>query len=224
MKHRRTLIYGASAVIMLATLAMVLRMNVGDILVTSASAKGAVLSAVELGPTERIVVDYAGSGCRDYHNWNFVLLGGAERRLAVIDAGGSYEPGQIHDAQPAAIGAISLSPRDCKGFDDLLRLYRQPDGSSGSTTTIKIRVSYFRGEERIGVEDFVDQGMIENWIWQRDQYGLVPADSGVTPEMLSFPELVRRATEANQSSEPTTTSGTSAAEQPLVPAAVVAHL
>jgi hypothetical protein len=80
-----------------------------------------------------------------------------------------------------------------------LRVYRHPDGTSGSTTTIKIRVSYFRADERIGSEEFVDEGMIEYWIWQRDEDGMVPTDSRVTPEMLSFPMLFRRAAEANQS-------------------------
>jgi hypothetical protein len=200
MKHRSTVIHGASAVILLAMLVLMLRMSVGDVPVTRASAQGVVLSVVELAPADRIVVDYAGGGCRTYRNWNFVLFGGPDRRLTVMDAGGSYETGGGPSDRPSPIGTISLSARDCQGIEDLLQIYHHPDGSSGSTTTIRIHVSYYHGGERIGSEEFVDQGMIDNWIWQRNQQGLVPADSGVTPEMISFPDLVQRVERTNRSS------------------------
>lgn len=199
MKARRLFVYVASSVMMLLVLTLLMRVSVGDLPVTSASAQGLVLSVAELAPTERIIVDYVRDGCRDHQNWRFELIGGTERRLTVIDAGGSYDSGEAPSNGPSAIGTIYLSSRDCRGIDDLLRIYRHPDGSSGSTTTIRIRVSYFRDQEKIGVERFVDQGMIENWIWQRDQERMAPGYSGVTPEMLSFPDLVRRAAKASKS-------------------------
>lgn len=207
MKSLRVLIFcGASSIFLCGALGLTLRLSVGRIYTPSASSEGSVLSAVELAPTERIVIDYIAAGCRDYQNWHLELLGGIDRRLTVIDAGGSYANG-FGDAlgdRPSAIGTAYLSGRDCKGLDDLLRAYRHPDPRFISTTTITIGVSYFRGEEKIGVEKFVDRGMIESWLWQRDRDGTVPIDSGITAEMLSLPDLVQRARKASEELEPAT--------------------
>lgn len=193
MKHRLTLLSSLFSVIVLAVLVLTVRLSLDDAPVTRASAEGTVLSVAALAPTERIVVEYDSTGCRNGRNWTFELSGGGERQLTVSDAGGSYETGMEPSDRPSLIGTISLSSIDCRGIDDLLRHYRHPDGSSGSTTRIRIRVSYFREGEKIGSEEFVDQGLIEHWIWHRDQRGTVPVDSGVTPEMRSFLDLFRRA-------------------------------
>lgn len=193
LKHSLTLFSGLFSVIVLAVLVLAVSLSLVDAPVTRASAEGSVLPVVALSPTERIVVDYDSTGCRNGRNWTFELSGGGERQLTVSDAGGSYEPGTAPSDRPSPIGTISLSSNDCKGIDDLLRHYRHPDGTSGSTTSIRIRVSYFRDGEKIGSEEFIDQGLIEHWIWHRDQRGTVSADSGVTPEMLSFPALFLRA-------------------------------
>ena len=53
MKDRRLFVYGASSVMMLLVLTLLMRVSIGDLPVTSASAQGIVLSAAELAPTER---------------------------------------------------------------------------------------------------------------------------------------------------------------------------
>src|SRR5687768_11040178 len=104
MKHRRTAIYGASAVALLSVMLFTLLISVGDIPVTSAKATGETLSVIELAAAERIAVDYVGSACRAYHKWNFVLHGGSSRQLVVVEEEGSYDSGEFHADRPSPIG------------------------------------------------------------------------------------------------------------------------
>jgi hypothetical protein len=197
MKHRTGLVFSAAAIVVLGVGFLVLQLMIDDVPVARASASGEILSPLALAKEERIEIDYSDAGCRSWHNWTFVLLGGKERRLAAID---NERPASTSDGgdRPAVVGAIALSERECAGMTDLLELYRHPDPKFYSTTTIRIRASYYRGTRKVGAEEFVDRGTVDDLLRQRDEEGQVPITSGVTPDLISFRDLMRRAaTEAN---------------------------
>lgn len=167
-----------------------------------AAAVGEILSPLTLRPDERIEIDYVADGCRNLNNWTFVLWGGPERRLAVIDAGGSYEPGMTVSSHPAPIGAITLTERECMGLHDLMQLYRHPNQRETSTTTVRIGVSYFRGSTRVGAEQFTDHGAVDNWVYTREYGELIPALRGATAELVSLPKLFRLTAQTAQPAKP----------------------
>ncbi len=173
-----------------------------------ALAVGEILSPLTLHPDERIEIDYAGVGCRRGGDWIFVLLGGPERRLAVIDTDDSYRSPATAGPHPSPIGAITLSLRECRGLGDLFQYYRHPDLQEDCRRPALIRVSYFRGSTRVGAEQFIDSGSVENWIYRRDEGEQIPVASRVTPEMISFPQLVTRAAQADQPAEPALAANT----------------
>ena len=224
MNRRLVTLAGGLVAVVIAVAMLTLRVADDGIPLAGASSSGQIPSLISLADDERAEIDYSDEGCRSWHNWSFVLYGGSDHRMAIIDAGGSYDGGVSGSDRPSAIGAISLSARDCRGLRDLLARYRQPDPSLVSTATTRVRVSYFRGTRRIGVEEFIDHDDVDYWLHIRDVEGRVPVSTGVTPEMISFRELVRRASEANQTPEPTATLVTPRADARVAPSAAVAHL
>jgi hypothetical protein len=87
-----------------------------------------------------------------------------------------------------------LSDADRRGLSELLELYRKGDQGHGSTTTDRIIIEYFRGKERVGTEKIVTQLPVDQWVYERNGTGLIPADAdrGFTGETVSFPDLKRR--------------------------------
>jgi hypothetical protein len=183
--------------------------------------EGDSLSVARLSETERIVI-----AARPYSHQNvghlYQIDGGSIRRFGSKD---------LFSKEVAPSIAGKLTEAECVGLDAFLMFLRHV-AVFRSIGGDDIVVGYYRSGRKIGEERFREHlDYLSNCVDEARRFG--PERFVGCPEDFPievFREIVvpfdieRRIKEPNQSSEPTPTAGTSAAEQPLVPAAVVAHL
>jgi hypothetical protein len=192
------------------------------------TSSGEVLSPVGLNASDHIRIEASSSGSRTWHIWQFEITGGPKPSLTVFDAGTGDEPSGASLANPIKVSTFALSAADCLGISELIDYYRHADPVRRSTVTDRVHIEYFRDQKKIGDEQMTEQSWgLDGLVYDRDhpESGHSVVDRRITKDIVSFQQLFQRAwKEVNQSADSTTSAGTSAAEQPRVPASAASHL
>jgi hypothetical protein len=84
MKRRKLLFLAWSMVLGLIGVSG-FRLGMGEFVVVRLSSNGEVLSPIELGSLERMVIHFSSEGCSHFHNWHFEIVGGPDQTLVVVD-------------------------------------------------------------------------------------------------------------------------------------------
>jgi len=195
------------------------------------NSQGAILSVVSLKSDESITVTQIKKWPHgDTFASRYYIVGGAERKIvrAQLEVSMDMFSGCItsHSNQEAEV--IIIDSRQQKGLDIYMRYLRNNERVTGNSYAT-YEVDYFKQGRKIGQERFIDE--LHSRVPWCDRYEGLPEAVRIWLTVEEYGKLVtfesimsQSENEANQSLEPTTTSVTPAADAPVAPAAVVAHL
>jgi hypothetical protein len=146
----------------------------------------------ELKPGERILIDLASNGCRDFRQHQLVFDGAHSDVTVVLK---SYWPtGRTPEELPKLLGGIPLNAQELVGLDRFLDMIRVKQ--LGCTTLDTIRIDRFRGDVLVGSEQFSDGSGLEH-AFEEDHRGKIVFSeryTGSVPgsnELLSLGMLIR---------------------------------
>ncbi len=119
-----------------------------------------ILSTERLATNEKIVVEFTSAGDHDFFGRFYVIRGPAPATFFAIDSGLALNNGHVERRSTEEIGNKTLTSEEATGIDCLL-VYLRRNLPGNPTFNDRFKVEYFRGEQKIGEESFVDRTGIE---------------------------------------------------------------